>query len=298
MLLCVQEEDVRKTSFLSCGGPQSLLEDRAPEIYLRATVMAEHWAEELTSADEVLSPNDLRLSFREKAGTPSELARYENAETPFLEEFGTLFGAKRDHFDLSTACLPKNVTFDDPQPPSIVRMELPMLLNRMTVSCKPDSGSEENVMCLELVNLLGLVMDCSKKHQQDFKVGNGKTVHSIGCAYVNNTTFVKDKLPPSQCAFYVLPSLIFPAIVGMKFLDQTATLSRHRYRLQAQQRNRSSMFKFGSLDYPKRRLGCLVNSHPELVNADTGSELDLMSLDYVRKRGFVIDDLEPDTPKI
>ena len=252
--------------------------------------------------DEFLTANYLRLQYEswydQTDEIPSENYRDKSLGIDHLDSYGTLFGATHGAIDLSTACLPSDIEIEWQRPCSSLIMELPMWLKGKVVYCKPDSGSDENVMSLELAISLGLTIVCEQRYQRDFTLGNGKTVRAIGCVDIYNGSFVKDSCKLTVCQFYVLQSLIFPAVMGMSFLEQTATLSKHRYRLQKRQRQGPKAFHCGSIDYPRKRLGCLVNGHAELVNADTGSELNLMSWNYVRKRGFILEDLEPDTPNI
>ena len=74
--------------------------------------------------------------------------------------------------------------------------------------------------------------------------------------------------------------------MGMPFLDETQTLVKYQHRFQPRVIPKYRPIQLNSLNSPRRRLYCLVESQPELANADTGSDLDLMSLDYVLKRGF------------
>ena len=74
--------------------------------------------------------------------------------------------------------------------------------------------------------------------------------------------------------------------MGMPFLDETQTLVKYQNRFQPRIIPMYRPIQLNSLNSPRRRLYCLVESQPKLSNADTGSDLDLMSLDYVLKRGF------------
>lgn len=79
---------------------------------------------------------------------------------------------------------------------------------------------------------------------------------------------------------------------GHAFSNETATLVKYRYRLQARSTPTAGPIQLSSLNTPRQRLYCLANAQPRFANADTGSELDLMSLDYVRKRAFLISSVE------
>lgn len=78
--------------------------------------------------------------------------------------------------------------------------------------------------------------------------------------------------------------------MGIAFLDETETLVKYRHRLQP--RLLAGLPQLCSLNNPRCRLLCIVDSLPILVNADTGSDMDLISLAYVRRRGFVITEVD------
>lgn len=74
--------------------------------------------------------------------------------------------------------------------------------------------------------------------------------------------------------------------MGMPFLDETQTLVKYQYRLQPRIIPSFLPIQLSSLNSPRQRLYCLIDSQPKLANADTGSEIDIMSLEYALKRGF------------
>jgi hypothetical protein len=107
-------------------------------------------------------------------------------------------------------------------------------------------------------------------------------------------TFARETGTTIQCSFYVFQFLITPIIMGMAFLDSSKTLSANRHRLQPRLYQPRRPFRVCSLNNPKRRLRCLAESIPALANADTGSEIDLISPEYTAKRGFMLQDIEND----
>lgn len=171
------------------------------------------------------------------------------------------------------------------------RMDLPMIIHKSTIFSRPDSGSEENIMLLDLALSLGLQIDRAPEVQKEFRVANGKTVKALGRTTVY-CCFAKDRTVNLCCFFYVFQHLVSPLIMGMAFLDQTETLAKYRHRLEPRNISPTSPFQLCSLGYPRRRLYCLADSEPEFANADTGSEMNLMSLAYVRKRGFAVNEVD------
>lgn len=167
------------------------------------------------------------------------------------------------------------------------RMDLPMIIRNSTIIARPDSGSEDNIITIDLARSLNLEFDRAPECQKDYRIANGKMVKALGRTKIN-CCFAKDPMVEFGCIFYVFQYCISPLIMGMAFLDTTRTLTEYRHRLCPRKIPPAFPFQVCSLDYPRRQLYCLANSEPTLANADTGSEMNLMSLAYVQKRGFFV----------
>ena len=180
-----------------------------------------------------------------------------------------------------------------------LKMALPMTINGESVQATPDSGSEENIMSLDLANRHKLILDTDARYRKEFQMGNGKIIKAIGYTAVPICRFTKEPEVALACFFYVFEALITPMIMGMAFLQGTETLSRNRHRLEVLEPSLNKIIaKVCSLNDPKRRLLCFANAERVLANADTGSELDLISLAYARKRQFPIDDIEDELDRV
>ena len=142
-------------------------------------------------------------------------------------------------------------------------------------------------MVMDLVLQLQLPINTSLEYQREFQLGNGNTIKALGVV-ITECSFAKEPAVQLQCLFYVFRTLIAPLIMGMSFLGETKTLSENRHRLQPRASIPRGLFELCSINNPRRRLACLAESQPALANADTGSEVDLISLAYVRKRNFCI----------
>lgn len=173
---------------------------------------------------------------------------------------------------------------------SIRRVDLPMIIQGSTVIARPDSGSEDNIIAVDVLSALELKMDTAPEHRKEFRVGNGKSVWALG-RIVIKCVFAKDRTLELCCTFYVFQNLTSKLIMGMPFLDETQTLVKYQYRLQPRIVPSFRPIQLSSLNSPRKRLYCLVDSQPRLANADTGSEIDLMSLEYVLTRGFSMKDV-------
>ena len=168
---------------------------------------------------------------------------------------------------------------------SIRGVDLPMIIHGSTIVSRPDSGSEDNIIAVDVVSALKLEMDSAPEYRKKFRVANGKSVWALG-QIVIKCAFAKDRTLELCCTFYVFQNLTSKLVMGMPFLDETQTLVKYQYRFQPRIIPRYRPIQLNSLNSPRRRLYCLIESQPELANADTGSDIDVMSLDYVLKRGF------------
>ena len=180
---------------------------------------------------------------------------------------------------------------------SIRGVDLPMIIHGSTIISRPDSGSEDNIIAVDVVSALKLEMNSAPEHRKRFRVANGKSVWALGRSVIK-CAFAKERTLELCCTFYVFQKLTSRLIMGMPFLDETQTLVKYQYRLQPRIIPMYRPIQLNSLNSPRRRLYCLVESQPELANADTGSDLNVMSLDYVLKRGFAMTAVDPSSSTI
>ena len=168
---------------------------------------------------------------------------------------------------------------------SIRKVDLPIIIQGLTFISRPDSGSEENIIAAAVLSALDVKMDTAPEHCKEFRIANGRSVWALGRITIN-CSFAKDCTVELRCVFYVFQTLTSALIMGMPFLDETQTLVKHQHRFQPRTIPSFRPIQLSSLNSPRKRLYCLVDSQPRLANADTGSEIDVMSLDYALKRGF------------
>ena len=115
---------------------------------------------------------------------------------------------------------------------TIQKLDLPIIIGSETLISQPDSGAEENIIALTTVLRLGLAVDAAPEHQKTFRIANGTLVKAIGRINVS-CAFARDRGVKLCCIFYVFQHLIYPILMGMPFLNETRTLEKYRYRLQA-----------------------------------------------------------------
>ncbi|KAI3325132.1 hypothetical protein HD806DRAFT_533728 [Xylariaceae sp. AK1471] len=148
-----------------------------------------------------------------------------------------------------------------------------------------DSGSDDNVMSWKFAQSLGLALTSFEYHQKDFCLANGKLIRSLGkvvslCNFASGMTLQ----PPPLIAFYVFQTLAVDVIMGMAFLEATETFTSHRDRLVEIAVPQTQALRVHSIGAPRRHLLCRLDDHVVFANADSGSDIDLMSLSYARTR--------------
>jgi hypothetical protein len=128
----------------------------------------------------------------------------------------------------------------------------------------------------------------SPKDIDRFELGNGKYVWSVGRVYAP-VSLRDNTLCQKKRWFHVIPKCPVDLIAGMPFLKEAEILTKNRHLLEecpAELRNISSLFWIGS---PKQRLRCSLDGRDLTAIADTGSDLNFMSLECAKRGGFQID---------
>ena len=172
------------------------------------------------------------------------------------------------------------------------RKELPILIGGKEIKAQHDSGAERgNFMDCGLASKLNLRLRTDKGDCKRFSMGNGKIVKALGrvravCA------FAKEAQTKMKCWFYVFDDLASPLIMGSQFLEKTKTLSDYVHRLEdciPKPGIVPMVNLIGSTQHAKRRFTAHIDHRYTLINADSGSDLDVMSSTYVRAHGYRLD---------
>ena len=160
-----------------------------------------------------------------------------------------------------------------------------------------DSGSEENVISLDLVRQYGIHFDPDPEHWKGFRMANGEVIRALGQILQLDCSFTKEPATGLACMFYVMERLITPLIIGMNVLQQTETLTKNRHRLQPLEDVGTSPLRLCSLNSPRRRLLCFVDSAEVFANADTGADMDLISLSCARMMNLRLEPITNDSER-
>ncbi|OIW31970.1 hypothetical protein CONLIGDRAFT_629660 [Coniochaeta ligniaria NRRL 30616] len=175
------------------------------------------------------------------------------------------------------------------------RCALPIIIGRdadtvEVMSCA-DSGSDESIISLEFSKLAGLKIQKPKNEPKRFSIANGRIVEAIGEVHAKCSFAAGSSARASifDCVFHVFSSLAVPVIVGMDFLQQTETLSKHRDRLVEELVPATRALRVNSVGRPRQNLLCRLDSYVGCAITDTGSDLDLVSPEFARSRAFNIE---------
>jgi len=158
-----------------------------------------------------------------------------------------------------------------------------------TVLAIPDTGADVNVICSDLAQELGF--DIRVVANMDLQLPNGKSVRSYGVATAS-WRFAKSAADCSQmleCTFRVVRKVASPLILCRDFLKQTQTMTLHRDRLLKRACPNMQFPSVRALGDVQERFHCSLDGENVQALADSGSDVDLISLKYATKRGFRVE---------
>jgi len=167
---------------------------------------------------------------------------------------------------------------------SRLEWDVPLIVSKKTeIHACPDTGSGQNILSKETAVELGVLGNLDRGGSSKFILGNGNTVRSLGVIDLE-ICFTQEPKLMFKCPFHVFERLICPVIIGAAFLRQTETLTKHRQRrLRQIPRQPSAAMQVIHVGTATERFKCYVDNALVVVHADTGSEMDLVSKQFVRK---------------
>ncbi|KFY00290.1 hypothetical protein O988_03394 [Pseudogymnoascus sp. VKM F-3808] len=153
----------------------------------------------------------------------------------------------------------------------------------------PDSGSAKNIMSKACAIENRFRIRQKAKDKRPFELGNGDIVWSIG-RVLETVALPGSPLWQKKRWFYVLENCPVRVVMGMKFLREAEILTKYRHLLEncpEELRNIPALLWIGS---PRNKLcKCTVDGRQLEAAADTGSDLNLMSLQCAEREEFRID---------
>ncbi|RFU30696.1 hypothetical protein B7463_g5670, partial [Scytalidium lignicola] len=168
------------------------------------------------------------------------------------------------------------------------RKVLRIHINGKEQLCCPDSGSSKNIMSKTFANEQKLEIYQRTKDIKRFQMGSGKYVWSVGRVYLR-VEVPGLPLRRKKRSFYVLEGCPVPIAVGMPFLEEAEIQTKNRHLLETCPADWSNISHFLWIETPRNRMNYSLGEHYLVAVADTGSDLNLMSLDCAKREGFDID---------
>ena len=151
----------------------------------------------------------------------------------------------------------------------------------MPVNALPDCGSAVEAVSEHFARRHGLKVKATDT--QSICLLGGHIAESVG--RIDGHFMFQGETHVYHCVFHVLRKSVYDLVLGRKFLYQTNTLDEHRHRIV--RRIRPCVQKGKRLflldESPKECLRCTVNGSEASAFPDTGSDLMLVSGDFVRR---------------
>lgn len=176
-----------------------------------------------------------------------------------------------------------------------LRKALAISINSHEVKACPDSGSSENVMREDWASNHNLkIRRTPRDRRKLFELGNGKLVRAAGRACAN-VEISRAARSPSRSRkrrvwFYIFENCPVPIILGMPFLESEAILTTNQHLLETCPKDYGDVDSICWIGSPRTQIRCSLDGQRSVATADTGSDLNLMSLDYAKRSGYWIDD--------
>lgn len=166
---------------------------------------------------------------------------------------------------------------------------LPIHLNGRLCKACADFGAAANIIEATLARELNLeiILDeyCLPFELPTFN----KLIKPVGRTKIR-CEFPDEPDTHKEYDFFVFENLVFPAIVGRHFLRDTKTFDVFRKRLYERPVQVHDVPIVAFLGVEKESLKCWLDGEELASTPDIGSEINAMSLEFARKRKFVIEE--------
>lgn len=160
-----------------------------------------------------------------------------------------------------------------------------------------DTGSDGNCISEDFAKQIGLEVQIENCDRM-FQLADGREIRSIGTSSTRCSLYKESWLDDANkfsISFHVFKTLAVPIIIGKKMLQTTNIMTKNTERLLVYDNDepKLSIRHVLHMNCPQQRLRCYLDTDLVYANADTGSELNLISLEFARKRGLKIEQLVP-----
>ncbi|KAF3010329.1 hypothetical protein E8E14_007671 [Neopestalotiopsis sp. 37M] len=174
------------------------------------------------------------------------------------------------------------------------RSFLPVLVYGKTVMSLPDTQASRNIVTEDYAASVGALIDRDPANQCTFTDAVGGQIHSSG------TVQMDIALPHAptrliNVTFSVVKNCLEPLVLGNSFLEEHQIFTKNGYSHNLVKAssglthsNGIEMFRLMHMGDLEKKLVCSIDSRPAFAKADSGSDFNLFSEDYVLSRGFII----------
>lgn len=188
-----------------------------------------------------------------KRGSPESGSKKRTSCNKTAVDFFPTSGDGNTHQLQGPPCPNKTPAFDRSSSLRPTRPGLPLIIQgkpglsgpvNIDVTACPDTGTDLNIISMDMIQRLGLSDDIVKARPGDkqyFLLPNRRSVKAAGSVttkvlfgHSDCRRLSADSIPvsiPIECQFYIFNSLIVDVVMGRRFLDETETLTKHPERL-------------------------------------------------------------------
>lgn len=189
------------------------------------------------------------------------------------------------------------------------RRYLPLEINGKRAYGLPDNALIGNAMTEEWAQFIGARIDRSSL-KQSFVNAKGQPFEPIGTTQllVSIPGPLSHGIPEKEwkCSFAVVSKLAAPLVLGAAFLQEPQSLTSLAHllvkkTLSVTKRHMTELrtiWRFMHMDVRTQNLDCFLDDEQVVASLDTGSDIDAVSLDYVRSRNWELQPLPEDKPYV
>ncbi|PMD19057.1 hypothetical protein NA56DRAFT_706110 [Hyaloscypha hepaticicola] len=178
-----------------------------------------------------------------------------------------------------------------PQVMNNTRKALRCSIGGSTCFARPDSRSDRDIITETFAADNGILVQRGEADKSIFKLGSGKLIQSVGRALVPLRIF-GDSQSTENRWFDVIAKCPVPLILGLDFIRKFKLFTQNKHLLVDCPYNFGNLPVLKWIGSPRERINFVADGRSLVAGADTGSDLDLMSLQCARRRGFKIDTSE------
>jgi hypothetical protein len=142
---------------------------------------------------------------------------------------------------------------------------------------RPDTGSDGEIMTEAFAKQHGHVIHHGGDDKAIFKTSSGKLIQSIGRTLVS-LSLIGERQSIELRWFHVLKKCAVPIVLGDNFIKKIKLLTENKHPLEDCTLGFGDIATFKWIGSPQQRINFVADGKSLTAGADTGSDLDLMSL--------------------